>query len=428
MKRNILHIIIFLLISSVGFAQVEITTQEGTYKMDKASSDFILGKIMYESYKYTEPEKYRKDRIRAIEMITKSAESGYAPAQYYLGEIYLNDTLINDYNKAIGFLKKSAYQRNDDAIKLLNRLGEEYEVAINYQFWIKILVISLLVLIYLVLSFTAHRKIGKSKLITLNHKKRLKKLTWILPYFGALFGLLKYDKVIVPLDNENVDWINGSYNWIINEFGKETLLNSEIILPLKDNIPIRFNSTEDCAKQLIDFVATKMQINQDLIDVDFYNQSQMELDGGYITQQYDDDKYSSGQYWGKSKNGKYQISIEKSQLNNPITLTATVAHELAHIKLLGEKSIKKNDEYLTDLIPIIFGFGIFNANSIFQYQQDSYGWRANSQGYLNERMYGFALAKFALYRSDYESDWSKYLPPTVKEEFDKSMIYIKENE
>ncbi len=428
MKKNILHIIIFLLINSVGFSQVEITTQYGTYRMDEASSDFILGKIIYESYKYKEPEEYKKDRIKAIEMITKSAESGYAPAQYYLGVIYLNDTLINDYNKAIALLKKSAYQRNNDAIELLNRLGEEYEVAINFQFWIKIVAISLLVLIYLVLSMIAHRKIGKSKLITLNHKKRLKKLTWLMPYFGALFGLFRYKKFNVPLDNESINWINESYDWIIKEFGKETVLNSEIIIPLKNKIPIKYDATEDCAKELIDFVASKMQINRDLIDVDFYNQSQMELGGNFITQQYEEDKYSSGQYWGKSRNGKYQISIEKSQLNNPIALTATIAHELAHIKLLGEKRIKENDEYLTDLIPIIFGFGIFNANSIFQYQQDIYGWRTNSQGYLNERMYGFALAKFALFRSEYEPDWSKYLTPTVKEEFEKSMIYIKENE
>ena len=96
--------------------------------------------------------------------------------------------------------------------------------------------------------------------------------------------------------------------------------------------------------------------------------------------------------------------------------------------MLGEKRIKENDEYLTDLLPIIFGFGIFNANSIFQYQQDLHGWRTNSQGYLNERIYGFALAKFALYRSDFDPEWSKYLAATVKEEFEKSMIYIKENE
>jgi hypothetical protein len=201
-------------------------------------------------------------------------------------------------------------------------------------------------------------------------------------------------------------------------------LNSEIIIPHINKIPIKISQTENCAKELVSFVASKMKIKRDLIDVKFYNQSSMELDTYLVTQLNDEDKLSSGQYLGKSKKGKYQILLETSKLKNPIALIATIAHELAHIKLLGEKRIKKNDELLTDLIPIIFGFGIFNANSIFQYQQDSSGWRINSQGYLNEKMYGFALAKFALYRQDSKTEWSIYLTSTVKEEFEKSIIYL----
>lgn len=428
MNRNILHLIILSFICMLGQAQIKVTAHEGTYYSDKAFSDYALGTILYESYKYKSLEEYQKDRLEGIEMITRSADNGYAQAQYYLGTIYLNDTLIKDYNNAVRLLKKSAYQRNSDAIALLDRLGEEYEIAINYQFRIKVIAICLLVLIYLVLSIISYRKIAKSKLITLNHKKRLRTLTWLIPYLGAIIGLYRHKKIVTPLEKKNIEWINESFNWIRNEFGNEIILNSEIIIPLKDKIPISINPNENYAKELVGFVASKMQINRDLIDIDFYNQSQMELDGNFITQQYEEDKYSTGQYWGKSKNGKYQISLEISQLKNPIALIATIAHELAHIKLLGEKRIKENDEYLTDLIPIIFGFGIFNANTIFQYQQDSFGWRTSSQGYLDEKMYGFSLAKFAVFRNDFESDWSKYLTSTVKEEFEKSMIYIKENE
>ena len=311
MKKNTLQIILFFLINSVGFGQIQVTNQDVSYKLNKASSDFVVGKILYESYKYTEPEKYKKDRVNAIEMITRSAESGYAPAQYYLGLIYLNDTLINDYNKGVKLLKKAAYQRNYEAIELLNILGEEYKVATNYEFWIKIFAISFLVLIYFMLAIIAHRRIAKSKLITHSNKKRLKKLTWLIPYLGALLGLLRHKKVVVPLDNESIDWINDSFNWIIEEFGKETLLNSEIIIPLKNKIPIRLDSSENCVKELIGFVASKMQINKNMIDVEFYNQSQIELDSNFITQHYEEDIYSSGQYWGKSKNSKYLIAIEK---------------------------------------------------------------------------------------------------------------------
>jgi len=212
MKKNILHIIILSFVCVIVQAQVKVTTPEGTYNGDKAFSDFVLGKILYESYKFKSTEAYKKARLEGIEMISRSAESGCAPAQYYLGTIYLNDTLIKDYNKAIGFLKESAYQRNNNAIEQLDKLGEEYEIALNYQLWAKVIAICLFVLIYLILSIIAHRKISNSKLITLNHKKRLKRLTWLIPYFGALVGFSRHKKIIIPLDEENIEWVNESFN------------------------------------------------------------------------------------------------------------------------------------------------------------------------------------------------------------------------
>ena len=428
MKTNIQHIIILLFISTIGYTQVKVTGPEGTYLMDKAFSDYALGKIMYESYKYTAPEEYKNARIKAIEMITRSAESGYSPAQFYLGTIYLNDTLVKDYKIGVELLKKSAYKRNNDAIALLERLDEEYEVAVDYQFWYRIIVISLSMLLYLIFSLLVHRKISKSSLITQKHKKRLKAIVWLMPYIGAIIGIYKHNKIVIPLDREDINWVRNSFEWIRKEFGNDLILKTAIVLPKNGEIPFELNHTKESVIELVYFVADKMQINRDEIEVDFYNQSQMELDGNFVTQQYEDDNYSSGQYWGKKLNGKYQISLGISELKNPIGLTATIAHELSHIKLLGEKRIKENDEYLTDLIPIIFGFGIFSANSVFLYQQDSFGWRTNSQGYLNERMYGFALATFAKIRNELNPVWGKHLSATVREEFERSMIYLKENE
>lgn len=424
LKTNILHIILFSFITSTGYAQVEITTPDGTYQLDKAFSDYTIGVILYESYKYKEPEDYKKVRIDAIEMITKSADAGYSPAQFYLGTIYLNDSLIRDRQKGIVLLKKSAYQRNADAIDLLDKLGEEYEIAIDYPFLYKTVGISLAVLIFLIFSILTHVKISKSRYITKKYKKRLIIIVWFLPYFGGIIGLLRQRKIIIPLDKENIDWIRNCFDWIRKEFGNDIIFKSDIILPIKEKIPVEMNSTKESAIKLVSFVASKMQIDPKEIKIDFYNQSQMEL-GSHITQRYENDKFSSGQYHGKKLDNKYQISLEISQLKNPVGLIATIAHELSHIKLLGEKRIKENDEYLTDLIPIIFGFGIFSANSIFHYSQDSFGWRANSQGYLSERVFGFALATHANLRNDLNPTWSSYLSATIKEEFERSMIYIK---
>lgn len=426
-----IHIFYFLLLflfCEIGNAQVIVTTDEGTYILDKAFSDYSTGVIMYESYRYSNPEDYKNDKIKAIELLTNSADSGYAPAQYYLGTIYLNDTLLKDYKKSIELLKKAAYHRNIDAEELLDKMGIKYEVAIDYEAIIKFWLLLISLSSYFILSFIAHIRIRKSDFITEKNKKRLKMLIWFVPYIGAIYGAINSKKMKILLNKKEIDWITNCFEWIKQEFGIETILNAEIIIPDNNNIPVKINSSEKSIKELVDFIAERMQIEKDSIEIHFYNQSTMDLGGNLFTK-YEDEKYSSGVYWGKNENGKYEISLELSQfkIKNKTKLIATIAHELSHVKLLGEKRIKNNNEYLTDLIPIIFGFGIFNANSIFQYNQDSYGWSTSSQGYLNEPMYGFALAAFTNIRNDLNPFWSKYLSPTVREEFEKSIIYIKKN-
>lgn len=60
------------------------------------------------------------------------------------------------------------------------------------------------------------------------------------------------------------------------------------------------------------------------------------------------------------------VALRQSQLNDPLSLVATLAHELGHVILLGgglmEHSIE-DMEPMTDLLTVFLGFGIFNANS-----------------------------------------------------------------
>lgn len=94
-------------------------------------------------------------------------------------------------------------------------------------------------------------------------------------------------------------------------------------------------------------------------------------------------------------------------------MVATLAHEIAHIKLLGEERMEINNEPLTDLTTIIFGLGIFNANIAFRTFKDfnSKGW--SSQGYLSQKQWGYALALFAYIRGQISPEWIKHLTPNI---------------
>lgn len=124
------------------------------------------------------------------------------------------------------------------------------------------------------------------------------------------------------------------------------------------------------------------------------------------------------------------ISIERSQLKNPISLIATISHELAHEILLAENRIDENDEYLTDLTAIAYGFGIFIGNSKFLFSSfitnGGYGWRSSSQGYLPELIIVYAMAKLSTERNE-ETNYSQFLNESMSSHFDKSLKWIKQN-
>ena len=96
-------------------------------------------------------------------------------------------------------------------------------------------------------------------------------------------------------------------------------------------------------------------------------------------------KASAGLFLDKNESGNYEIFVERKNLSDPENLVATLAHEFAHIKLLGEKRLAFNDEFSTDLTTVVFGLGVFNANASFKEHKSYDSYRHNSIGYLMQK-------------------------------------------
>jgi len=110
------------------------------------------------------------------------------------------------------------------------------------------------------------------------------------------------------------------------------------------------------------------------------------------------------------------IRVAHSQLADPFRLLATLCHELAHELLLGGGLLTagvSDHEWITDLLPVFLGTGIFLANSTLQ---DSSGysagwswWSMSRQGYLPSRIFGYAFALFAFVRGETQPSWAEHL-------------------
>jgi hypothetical protein len=237
-----------------------------------------------------------------------------------------------------------------------------------------------------------------------------------------------------PVTEERRLVIDKSFNRLLRIFGADYVKSKTILLPREEDFPFEFVGDEENAYEILDVLAPQMDLNIDDIEIDFYTEAETEIKTGgafhdrIFLQAAENADFSAGLYWGKQADGKYHIGLETKHLNNAQQVIATLAHELAHVKLLGEERIKKNDETLTDLATIVFGLGVFGANTAFQFRNSFDSWGYSRTGYLTQMDWGYALALFAYIREEKAPGWINFLTLNVKSDFRQSERFIRENE
>lgn len=221
-----------------------------------------------------------------------------------------------------------------------------------------------------------------------------------------------------PVHQQTRVWLENSFLTLLNIFGEQVTLQRKVLTPEHTDFPINFDGSERAAAETLMIVATQMDISPENITLDFYDENLRRITDGT----------PDGMYWGKGTSDKFEISIARALLDEPEEMIATLAHELAHVKLLGEEKMSENDELITDLATIFFGLGVFNANTAFQTFNDAkkFGW--SRSGYLSQMEWGYGLALFAYIRQEFEPDWADYLCTNVKGDFFRGLRFITDNE
>jgi hypothetical protein len=126
------------------------------------------------------------------------------------------------------------------------------------------------------------------------------------------------------------------------------------------------------------------------------------------------------------------ITYDPGSIDDPMTLVATLAHELAHYRLSGiaegPPGGEDAHEPATDLATVYLGFGLFGANSAFNFRQHqdamSQGWSTSRLGYLTEREWVFALAVFLELRSGGAEPLAPYLKAHLTSDLKTALRYL----
>jgi hypothetical protein len=237
-------------------------------------------------------------------------------------------------------------------------------------------------------------------------------------------------------------WVDEGFRRLEKTLGRRRMLEAVVILPTAEHFPDPYDKTSAAAEKLFCRLCTYMRVDRGRVELELFPDETEELreilpswrgSGAHATGLY---VHTAGDCAAVNRTGEGEnmvVAIRSTQLKDPLSLVATMAHELGHVILLGGGLMKRTSDHepMTDLVTVFLGLGIFTANSSARFTkfQDErrQGWTAQRLGYLTEKIYGYALAKFALERGEDGSQWSKHLSTNVQADFKRSRAWLAKN-
>lgn len=237
---------------------------------------------------------------------------------------------------------------------------------------------------------------------------------------------------LCPVPDASQKWLDEAFPRLIHMFGKEQIRHRKVLVPTPVDFPVRYNGDFASALHTLQIIAAQMDVVPDDIVLDLYEDHNSPVTTGSPCpgKQYPGRKHkavpANMRDWARAEDAKYYLWLNKRKLRDPEGMAATLAHEMAHIKLQGEGRLSERDEKLTDLVTVVFGVGIFNANVSYREERSMWGWAYGSIGFLSQREWGYALALFARLREEKDPDWIKHLTKNLRSDFAKSQAYLED--
>ncbi len=201
-------------------------------------------------------------------------------------------------------------------------------------------------------------------------------------------------------------------DWMVEEFGTDRL-HGGVVLPNDDYFPGVYRGSRDDVQAVLERLCRHMDVDPDRVELEPYAADENPALSAHVPI-HSQSSGAAGHH--RVRDGRSVIGLRDDLARRPMSLVATIAHELGHVLLLADRRIsreREDHEPLTDLLTVFFGLGVFTANAAFEQSREIRGeysyTSTNRQGYLTEPMYGYALARYAWLREETDPSWARYL-------------------
>jgi hypothetical protein len=237
-------------------------------------------------------------------------------------------------------------------------------------------------------------------------------------------------------------WTESSMRWFTDEFGTE-VLQRDVILPTAGFIPAGYSATPDEVGAVVSQLCILMLVDPSRIKIDLFDGSAQKQEAAKLGK-----SRTVGHF--HMEDGRAIIGLDSSETSDPLLLTAIAVHEICHVKLLGEGRLsaqRADQERLTDLLTVFFGFGVFSTNAALRFARAMRGWSVvpqgdfddltlnaarrndsyNRLGYLKSQEFGYAMACFCWLRHETDPAWARTLNPGPLTYLKQGLAYLARN-
>lgn len=192
-----------------------------------------------------------------------------------------------------------------------------------------------------------------------------------------------------------------TFKWLLAHFGGPHFYEStQLILPTEEYFPSKINTPEKAAQETFQQVKNYAGLEKWPCVLQKQEEDPNLVVGETLIVQ-NAEHNPHGTFSVNEKN-EASITYNPKLVSSPTQMVATFAHELAHYLTSTAPEPPPggwdNWEFATDITATFLGFGIFQANSVFNFKQYSsagtIGWQTTGGGYLSESEHSYSLAIF----------------------------------
>jgi hypothetical protein len=230
-----------------------------------------------------------------------------------------------------------------------------------------------------------------------------------------------------PCDPEAKRWVEQRLQWLTGQFGLHILLERPIILPTEEFFPDKWDGSDKSVRMMFRRVCRYMEVDTHIVELELFNDTARSALSAI-----DPALGIRAGTWqgGEGPWRKGVVRLERGTLDRPADLVGIMAHELSHQRLLGEDRADSDafdNELLTDLTAVYYGFGVFLANNPRKSTGELGYWPATKlrrPEYLSEPMLGYALAHIAWFRDEPSPPWMGALRWAPRAVFKQGLRYL----